>query len=281
MSEAEAVEAYYDERVAGKLADFTDFNPRIEAAIETIAEWSPLRPKRVLEIGCGIGATSWRMARAWPDAEVIGADISHGSVEVAQTCFRRPNLKYFAGATDERSVPGKFDLIVLMDVYEHVPPSERGALHGFVRAALAAEARVIMTVPTPAMQAWLHRDHPDAIQPVDEDIDLPVAEAFARETETELIHYRQVGIWRYGDYAHLVFGRFTPAAVIARELKPSGLPGLKHRVKRLIGRTAPDGEKDYLGYDFGRARTRERVRRFQVPAPERRRIAAAWGSRGA
>ena len=28
------VQAYYDERVAGKLRDFTDANPRIEAAIE-------------------------------------------------------------------------------------------------------------------------------------------------------------------------------------------------------------------------------------------------------
>ncbi|HWF76490.1 MAG TPA: methyltransferase domain-containing protein [Caulobacteraceae bacterium] len=278
MGDNEDVEAYYNKRVAGKLADFTGFNPRIEAAVETIAEWSPLRPKRVLEIGCGIGATSWRMARAWPEAEVIGADISRMSVEVAQACFRRPNLRYVAGAIEAGSLPGKFDLVVLMDVYEHIPPAERPALHGFVRAALADEARVIMTVPTPAMQAWLHRDHPEAIQPVDEDIDLGVAETFARETQTDLVHYRQVGIWRYGDYAHLVFGRFSPAPVIAREAKPSGLPGLKHRVKRLIGRTATDGEKDYLGYDFGRARTAERRRRFQVAARERRQIAAAWSN---
>lgn len=278
MSEAEAVEAYYNARVAGKLADFTDFNPRIEAAIETIAEWSPLRPKRVLEIGCGIGATSWRMARAWPDAEVIGNDISHGSVEVAKACFRAPNLRYVAGAADADALPGVFDLVVMMDVYEHVPPAERPVLHGFVSAALAAEARVIMTVPTPAMQAWLRRDHPDAIQPVDEDIDLGVAETFARETKTELVHYRQVGVWRYADYAHLVFGRFRPVPVLAREIKPSGLPGLKHRVKRLIGRTVADGESDYLGYDFGRPRAGERLRRFQVGASERRRIAAAWRS---
>jgi SAM-dependent methyltransferase len=281
MSESEAVEAYYNERVAGKLRDFTDFNPRIEAAVETIAEWSPARPKRVLEIGCGIGATSWRMARAWPDAEVVGADISRRSVDVAQTCFRRPNLQYRAGAIDETSVPGKFDLVVLMDVYEHIARADRPVLHGAIRAALTDEARVVMTVPTPEILAYLRANIPEEIQPVDEDIDLDVASAFARDTQTKLIHYRQVGIWRYGDYAHLVFGRFQPATVLARQPTPSGLAALKHQVKRLIGRVSAQGERDYLGYDFGRGPAPGRLRRFQAPAGERRRIAAAWRGRGA
>ncbi len=275
------VEAYYDERVAGKLEDFTGFNPRIEAAIETIAEWSPARPRRVLEIGCGVGATAWRMARAWPDAEVLGTDISPASVEVARACFRRRNLRFEAGGIGEAALPGRFGLIVMMDVYEHIPPSERAALHAVIRASLDEEARVIVTAPTPAMQAYLHCHHPEAIQPVDEDIDLEVARTFARDTGTELIHYRQVGIWRYGDYAHLVFGRFKPAAVIARQPAPIGLAGAKHRVKRLIGRSSLNGERDYLGYDFGRGPSPARLRRFRASARERRRLAAAWGGGGA
>jgi SAM-dependent methyltransferase len=282
VTETEGVEAYYNERVAGKLADFIDFNPRIEAAIETIAEWSPPRPKRVLEIGCGIGATSWRMARAWPDAEVVGADISRTSVEVAQSCFRRPNLTYRAGLIDESSIPGRFDLVVLMDVYEHIARTDRPTLHATIRAALTDEARVVMTVPTPEILAYLRANVPHEIQPVDEDIDLEVARTFARETATELIHYRQVGIWRYGDYAHLVFGRFKPASVIARQPRPAGLAAVRHQIKRLLRRAdgQVEGERDYLGYDFGRDASSERLRRFQAPASERRRIAAAWGSRG-
>jgi hypothetical protein len=101
---------------------------------------------------------------------------------------------------------------------------------------------------------------------------------FARDTATELIHYRQVGVWRYGDYAHLVFGRFRPAAVAARQPAPAGLASVKHRVKCLIGRASVDGERDYLGYDFGRDPSLGRLRRLQAPARERRRIAAAWGS---
>src|SRR5437763_1839046 len=103
------VKSYYDERIEGKLLDFTQPNPRIEAAIQTLAEWAPAKPRRVLEIGCGIGATSWRMARAWPRADVLGVDISPTSIEVAKTCFRRPNLTYRAGLIKEGVLDGKFD----------------------------------------------------------------------------------------------------------------------------------------------------------------------------
>jgi 2-polyprenyl-3-methyl-5-hydroxy-6-metoxy-1,4-benzoquinol methylase len=120
----DAVAAFYDARVRGKLDDFVRANPRIEAAIETLAEWAPARPRRVLEIGCGVGATSWRMARAWPDAEVLGLDLSPASIEAARACFRRPNLSYRAGRLEALALDGGFDLVLMMDVYEHVAPGE-------------------------------------------------------------------------------------------------------------------------------------------------------------
>ncbi|MCS7002409.1 MAG: class I SAM-dependent methyltransferase, partial [Dehalococcoidia bacterium] len=35
-----------------------------------------VRPQRVLDVGCGVGATTFVMAELWPDAEVIGVDLS-------------------------------------------------------------------------------------------------------------------------------------------------------------------------------------------------------------
>ena len=90
----QTVQKYYDDRTKGKFLDFTNSNPRIEAAVEMLAEWAPTNPGRILEIGCGIGATTWRMARAWPNAEVIGVDVSPKSIEVANLCFNLPNLSY-------------------------------------------------------------------------------------------------------------------------------------------------------------------------------------------
>jgi len=139
----ESIQAYYDERIDGKIQDFTHANPRIEAAIQLVAEWAPPHPTRILEIGCGIGATSWRMARAWPQAEVIGADVSPASIEVAKTCFQRPNLSYRAALIKEGVLAGKFDLVVLMDIYEHIALEDRVPLHAAIRSLSSLGAAVI------------------------------------------------------------------------------------------------------------------------------------------
>lgn len=273
MNDAGNVETYYNERVAGKLGDFTGFNPRIEAAVATIAEWSPWPPRRVLEIGCGIGATSWRMARAWPSAEVVGADLSRISIEVARTCFKRPNLAYQAGLVTADSIPGPFDLLVLMDVYEHIAPADRGSLHAAIRSALSDSGRLVMTVPTPKMQAYLRAKLPDRLQPIDEDIGPDEIATFARETGTEVAYFRQVGVWRYGDYAHLVFGRFAYDLVQARASAPGGM---RSKLERALGRFEVEGRKDYLGFDVGRPPDPTRLKRFEVDRAERVRVTSAW-----
>jgi len=271
-----AIENYYDERVEGKLRDFIDCNPRIEAAMETLAEWAPADPRRVLEIGCGIGATAWRMARAWPNAEVVGVDLSPLSIGVAKTCFRRSNLSYRAGLLADTAVDGKFDLIVLMDVYEHIALAERAALHAAIKSLLSDQSRVVMTVPTPHTQESGRIHNPSIMQPIDEDIGLDEIVAFARATDTEVAFYRLAGIWRYADYAHAVFGRFNHLGDVAvREYRPAGVARLKQNVKRLIGRERPKGGRNYLGHDVY-VTPAKRNRRFDVPARERKRRAAAW-----
>lgn len=274
-----AVENYYDERVAGKLRDFTQFNPRIEAAVQTLAEWAPSNPSRVLEVGCGIGATTWRMARAWQKAEVVGIDISRGSIEVARSCFKRSNLSYRVGMIGEGNVDGRFDLVLLMDVYEHVAPTERAALHAAVKSLLSDQSRVVMTVPTPRLQQFLRIQYPSAIQPIDEDIGLEEIKVFALETNTSLVSYRTVGVWRDADYAHAVFGRFKHLGdVAARESVFKGITGLKRRVKLSIGLFRQKGARNYLGYDICTIGKRSRKRLFDVSARERRRRAALWVS---
>lgn len=274
------VRSYYDERVGGKLRDFMDANPRIEAAIQLIAEWAPARPRRILEIGCSVGATSWRLARAWPDAEVIGADVSAGSVEVAKTCFKRPNLSYRAGLIKEGVLDGTFDLIIMMDVYEHIAAADRPTLHAALKSLLSEESRLIITVPTPALQAQA-ATIPGGLQPVDEDIDLAEIDTIRRDTASELLYFRKLGIWQYDDYAHLVFGRYQQLApVAARQHQPRGglRAAVKRRLKTLFGRPhAPvPGLADYFGTDVCRPEPRNFGERFAVSRDERRQLAAAW-----
>lgn len=275
------VRAYYDDRVAGKLRDFTHPNPRLEAAIQLIAEWAPAKPSRVLEIGCGVGATSWRMARAWPQAEVIGSDISPISIEVAKTCFQRPNLSYRSGPLAEAVHEGEFDLIVMTDVYEHIPPADRATLHASIRRFLSADSRFILTIPTPATQLHARVNDPSGLQPVDEDISIAEIMTLAEDTDTRLLYYREVGIWRYADYFHLVLGRFEDLAQVAIRQHAPAQSVLKQIAKRLLGRAdpQPEGRRDYLGADLVRPTPAGFAEPFQVSPAERHAIAEAWARR--
>lgn len=275
------VESYYDDRVEGKLRDFTDFNPRIEAAVETLAEWAPLNPRRVLEIGCGIGATSWRMARAWPKAEVIGSDISPISVDVARTCFQLPNLTYRVGRIEEGSLDGVFDLIVMMDVYEHVALQDRARLHRAIKSMLSDESRIVFSVPTPLLQQTMRVSSPQDLQPVDEDVTMGHIVQLAADTDTHVLYFRELGVWQYGDYAHFVLGRYTKLKAVAlREFRPAGFAGYKHRIKRLLRPASlAEAARDYLGMDLLRCRQRRPERAFYISAGERRRLAASWSAR--
>jgi SAM-dependent methyltransferase len=271
----DVIETYYDARVAGKLRDFIEPLPRIEVAVQTLAEWAPANPRRVLEIGCGIGATSWRMARAWPNAEVIGADISPGSLAVASACFQRPNLRYRAGPITTGALEGEFDLIVMMDVYEHIAPSQRAELHAAIRSLLSADSRFILMIPTPEHQAFLRNEMPNGLQPVDEDIGLPQIAVLAEETQTKLLYYRKLGVWNYADYFHMVVGRHQELEPVAlRKWRPSGLAAVKQGVKTMLGRGgASVGLRDYLGLDLLRPKSTDPAAKFRVSLTERRRIA--------
>lgn len=271
------VQAYYDDRVHGKLQDFTEFNPRIEAAVALVAEWAPPSPQRVLEIGCGIGATSWRMARAWPDAHVVGVDISERSIEVAKTCFSRENLEYRAMIVGEDALQGTFDLVLLMDVYEHIGPSDRPVLHRAIRDLLSDESRLVLTVPTPEILDYARGNDPSGIQPIDENIRISDIARLAEETYTDVLLHKKIGIWNYGDYLHLVFGRFRSLAPVGLRIPKPHL-GYRHLVKsRFVGdERDTDGLKDYLGDDQLRPSERRSERQFAVSSMERTALAAKW-----
>ncbi len=278
----DTVQAYYDERVGGKLRDFTHANPRIEAAIKLIADWAPLYPRRILEIGCGIGATPWRMARAWPQAEVIGTDVSTSSIEIAKTCFQRSNLAYREGLIEQGELKGTFDLIVMMDVYEHIAAVDRKALHVALNSFLSEDSRLVLSFPTPSLQQHIREHFPQDLQPVEEDIDLAEIATLAKETATEVVYYRKTGIWRYGDYAHLVLARYRNLTnVKLREhVHPSRVVRIRRALKRLITgeSNATDALHDYLGPDIFGPQIFSEHSRFNVSSLKRRRLSNRWFS---
>lgn len=202
---------FYDSQVERKLRDFIQGNERVENAWRTIRRCSPDRPRAILEVGCGIGQISDRLGRTNPGARVVAVDTNARSIDVARSLFDVPNVEYRCGRLEDITGSEAFDLVVIVDVYEHISCADRRSFHSALRTRLQPGGTVILTFPTPEFLAWLKENRPNEIQPVDEDIGLEDLAAFGHETGTYLSQYFLCSAWRAGDYAHAVFTNRPPA----------------------------------------------------------------------
>ena len=89
--------------------------------------------KRMLDFGCGIGASSIIMAELLSGLQIIGAELDPQRVEMARRLAEHkglPNVTFYASPTPD-SLPcevGQVDFIMLSAVYEHLLPHERKTL---------------------------------------------------------------------------------------------------------------------------------------------------------
>ena len=231
MPNIEEVKKYYDEHISSKLGGFVNGNERVERAWLTIFEHS-IQPDRILEIGCGIGDICWRMSRHWLKANVVGLDVSSKSIEVANQLFGSDKIMFSEGLLAKGKLEGKFDLIVLMDVYEHIAVTDRTVVHDAIKNLLTPNGRVILSFPAPRHLSWLKKKSPEHIQPVDEDITIDTISQLAKDIDKEVLLYKEVSVWHIGDYAHAVLG--SRHEWVLESDRPQPTRGLKYMIKRKI-----------------------------------------------
>jgi SAM-dependent methyltransferase len=88
------------------------------------------RGRRVLDFGCGSGASTFCIGEMFPETEVVGVELNPANVELARRVLavrHCPNVQ-FVVSTDPNSLPsqiGTFDFVMLSAVYEHLLPGER------------------------------------------------------------------------------------------------------------------------------------------------------------
>ena len=116
----------------GKFKPLHKFNPiRISYIRDNIIETlklkdtkKPLEKVKILDIGCGGGLLSEPMHRL--GAELVGIDASEKNINVAKIHAKQNNLniKYICASPDTFRTNTKFDVILNMEIIEHVDDLE-------------------------------------------------------------------------------------------------------------------------------------------------------------
>lgn len=114
---------------------------RLQFASRLIAR---LRPRRVLDVGCGTGAQlTAPLALAHPESGFVGVDADPGSIAFARGAWRAPNLEF--GLAAELALEQGFDLVIASEVVEHVEDPRRFLAEQ--RARLVPDGRLLVTLP--------------------------------------------------------------------------------------------------------------------------------------
>ena len=102
-------------------------------------------PARVLDLGCGLGASSIALARAYPRTQILGVDLDQASVAEARAQAAEAGVAdrvtFLAGDAAEVATEGRFDLVTVFEAL-HDMGDPVGALRA-ARALLADDGNVL------------------------------------------------------------------------------------------------------------------------------------------
>lgn len=114
----------YERRYAGDYMDTDAYSVWGHGGLRTRQVWETLsfvqiQPERILDYGCGVGAWSDLLSRAFPNAKICGVDISKTAIEKAQSKWPGYRFESFDGFVAPFP-DAQFDLVFSYHVLEHV-----------------------------------------------------------------------------------------------------------------------------------------------------------------
>ncbi|AFZ22872.1 methyltransferase family protein [Cylindrospermum stagnale PCC 7417] len=135
---------------------------------------------RILDAGCGSGVSTEYLVHLNPQAQVVGIDLSAGTLEVAKERCKRSGADrvefHHLSLYDVEQLPGEFDLINCVGVLHHLPDPIRGIqalakklapgglMHIFVYGELGRWEIQLMQKAIALLQGNKQGDYRDGVQ---------------------------------------------------------------------------------------------------------------------
>jgi len=104
--------------------------------------------EKVLDVGCGSGTFTQRIAKKYPRIQITGADVSEKVIGFAKKEIKRKklkNVKFIVSGINKLKVREKFDVIIVSHLIEHLE-NPSGALKE-VKGKLKKGGRLFITTP--------------------------------------------------------------------------------------------------------------------------------------
>jgi trans-aconitate 2-methyltransferase len=194
------VAAFYDEFVDRQTR--VGVNRRHQAILGWLKRFGLPQDSRVLEVGCGVGTLTQLLADALHEGSVLGTDLSPKSIAAAEERLAPfGNVELVLGDAIEVAIDGRFDVVVLPDVIEHIPLELHDALFARIASWVKPDGYVLLHYPNPHHLEWCHENNPEGLQIIDQPIHADVMSANAYRHGLYLSYYERYSIWlREGDY---------------------------------------------------------------------------------
>jgi SAM-dependent methyltransferase len=116
----------------------------IEGRIAALRRMLPadFAPARILDYGCGVGDGVMALARAFPQSEVVGADVSRAAIS---TALRRHAGRRVGFVHAKSSIPAPpYQLCVCSGVFHHIPPEQRQETLVMLAGALTTDGFLVI-----------------------------------------------------------------------------------------------------------------------------------------
>lgn len=233
---------FYNGKVNNQIKDYLRGNPRAESAILMAKSFVKKEDKRIIDIGCGIGWSSNEIATTFRESTVLGVDLSPALIKAAKKIFISDNLDFGLRNIIGDSAEEKYNLVLMFDVYEHIPIGDRPVLYEKLNQLLDSRGKIILSCPTVHHQNFLRKNKPDGLQPVDEDVDFQSMIDLSVSLGGEIVYFENKSIWHSNDYFHCVIIRQPTFEKI-------------------------DNRKDFKGANFKLEKIVERKKRIQEKVP--------------
>jgi 2-polyprenyl-3-methyl-5-hydroxy-6-metoxy-1,4-benzoquinol methylase len=108
------------------------------------------RQMKVLDFGCGDGRLIAELVRKNPCLGIVaGVDISERALTFAKAAtWGNPRVYFFSDIATAFQKIGQFDIVVAMEVLEHIPPENLSDIVAQLHNALIENGWLIVSVPT-------------------------------------------------------------------------------------------------------------------------------------